>query len=87
MAKELSAAEVREKLERNVRIMSKWAWFMKLGLVVTLAVFLLAFFLKDQLGAAVFAFVACVFLIGIVRQNLHKLVLKLTAPAEEEQVQ
>jgi len=83
--KELTPAEVYEKVTRRVAYLSKYTWLMRVALVLLGVVFLIGLFMDDLRAALVFGLSLLMMSMMLAQHNQHKLLLKLLPKPEERQ--
>ncbi|MHC4562650.1 MAG: hypothetical protein ACYS8X_07760 [Planctomycetota bacterium] len=77
MSKELSAEEVRQKLQKRVEYISTFEWLLKLGMSMSLVGVIIALVAGRMEYAALLLAVSLAQGTAIMQHNMHKLILKL----------
>ena len=85
MAARLSGPELRKKLERYVRRMSKWVWVWRILTLVLMGLFLMDFWAERHGRAVLSLFLFLLNFVLVIRHDLVVLMLRLLPQQDETQ--
>jgi len=77
MQPELGPAAVYEKLVHRTKVVGRFVWLMKLTILLAVIIFLVSLWTGDLKASLIFLFVEATMLLGLIRHNQDKLILKL----------